>query len=182
MKHFFSVFFCVFILISLCGCNNDVTDKPYRVTKNENNTYGFLVKDKNGNIILSDESLSKEPEITEISDDILSVSMQGGTGISTRWTQYCSLSDGRVSAAYFGVLGVYENKVIYPENIVGSDKIYVVIRDIFDNTEYLRVEIPSASRTTDPIIDFKFIDENLAEISYLKSDNFSEETITIELK
>lgn len=168
-------------LILLFGCGRDYNiDELYMVEYNGDYTYNYVVKDINDNVLLSDEGISREPKVKVINEKLLSVSVQTGTGISTRWTIYCDVFNARISDTYYSVLGEYRENVVFVNHDNGDYS--VVIQDIFNKEEYYKeIILEDASKVTDPIVDFEKLDDDKVKIVYLKGDNFLETELTIEI-
>ena len=173
-------FISVCILLCFSGCNKNYNiNELYTITDNEDFTYDYVIKDKNNNILISDKGVSREPKINAINDNLLSISVQTGTGISTRWTVYCDVSSGKVSDTYYSVLGEYVENVVFIN--YDNNKFSIVIQDIFNREQYYKeVILEDASITTDPIVDFKKTDDGV-KIVYLKGNNFLETELTIDI-
>lgn len=102
------------LILILSGCSRDYDiNQLYTITDNEDFTYDYVIKDKNNTILISDKGVSKEPKINVINDNLLRVSVQTGTGISTQWTVYCDVNSGKVSDTYYSVLGEYAENVVF---------------------------------------------------------------------
>lgn len=171
---------CVLIfLLSGCGENYNIHEL-YQITDNEDYTYDYVIKDKNNNILISEERLSREPEINVINENLLSVSVQAGTGLSTRWTIYCDVSKRTISDAYCSVLGEYEENVVYVNYDNGMYRI--VIQNIFNRELFYRETIlEDASLAADPVVSFEILDNGTAKAVYLKGEDYSETEITLDL-
>lgn len=152
----------------------------YQITDNEDFTYDYVIKDKNSNILISDKGISREPEINVINENLLSVSVQSGTGISTRWTIYCDVLNGNVSEAYYSVLGEYGENVAYVNYDNGTYRI--VIQNIFNRELfYKETVLEDVSPVVEPVVRFEIEDNGTAKAVYLKGEDYLETEITIDL-
>ena len=152
----------------------------YQITDNEDFTYDYVIKDKNNNILISDKGISREPKINVINENLLSVSVQSGTGISTRWTIYCDVLNGNVSEAYYSVLGEYGENVVYVNYDNGTYRI--VIQNIFNRELfYKETVLEDASPVVEPVVSFEIEDNGTAKAVYLKGEDYLETEITIDL-
>ena len=166
------------VILSGCDGNYDI-NQLYEITDNGNFTYDYVIKDRHDNILISDKNVSREPKVNVINEDLLSISVQTGTGISTRWTIYCDVNSGNVSDTYYSVLGEYEENVVFVNYDNGRHS--VIIQDIFNKGEYLKeVVLEDVSETVDPIVDYVKFD-NKIKIMYLKGNNFLETELIIEM-
>ncbi len=181
MKRLIIILYLIYILIlffSGCNSNYDI-NQLYKITDNGNFNYDYVIKDKHDNIILSDKGISREPKVNVINEDLLSISVQTGTGISARWTIYCNINNGKVSDTYYSVLGDYDAKIVFVNYDNGMHS--VVIQDVFDKEKYFKeIMLEDASKVTDPVIDFVKLDDKI-RIVYLSGDNFLETERIIEM-
>ena len=182
MKKILIIILCLInvLIVILSGCdgNYDI-NQLYEITDNGNFTYDYVIKDRHGNILISDKDVSRKPKVNVINEDILNISVQTGTGISTRWTIYCDVNSGNVSDTYYSVLGEYEENVVFVNYDNGSHS--VIIQDIFNQGEYLKeVVLEDVSETVDPIVDYIKFDDKI-KIIYLKGNNFLDTELIIEM-
>ena len=166
------------VILSGCDGNYDI-NQLYEITDNGNFTYDYVIKDRHDNILISDKDVSRKPKVNVINEDLLSISVQTGTGISTRWTIYCDVNSGDVSDTYYSVLGEYEENVVFVNYDNGRHS--VIIQDIFNKGEYLKeVVLEDVSETVDPIVDYVKFDDKI-KIVYLRGNNFLETELIIEM-
>lgn len=186
MKKRLIIFLCLNLILILSGCKGDYAIKHdydinqlYEITYNDDITCDYVVKDKNDNIIISDKGISREPWVNVINEDLLSLSVQAGTGISTRWTKYCNVNSGKVSDTYVSVLGECGENVIFVDYDNGI--YYVVVQNIFDIEKYHKSIVLEDARMTDPVVSFEKLDGEKVKIGYVKSEEYTETEIIIEL-
>lgn len=152
----------------------------YTVTDMGNYTYDYDIVNHRGTTLLSDYGLTKEPKIKMVSDSVIGVSVQAGTGISTQYTVYGNIYTGQISPTYWSVLGEYENKVVYTDYEDGQHSI--VVQDIFDKNVFYKKEIISeVFVAADPVIDIQISPDGIATITYVKGENYTETEIKIDL-
>ena len=152
----------------------------YQITDNEDYTYDYVIKDKNNNVLISDKGVAREPEINVINENLLSVSVQSGTGISTRWTIYCDVLNGSVSETYYSVLGEYGENVVYVS--YDGSAYRIVIQNIFNRELfYKEMVLEDSSPVVEPVVSFEILDNGTAKAVYLKGENYSETEIMIDL-
>lgn len=154
-----------------------LANRNYSVSRN-GAFYAYWVANENWHIMLADFN-TREPAIRFISEDILSLSVQTGTGASTRWTAYCDIGSSTVSKTYMYVLGEYRNNVIYCDYQDGEH--FIKVRDIFGlESDAVRTILPEVY-CTDPVVDFQVTEAGIARITYLKGEIFAETTVEIDL-
>ena len=177
-----SLFFilCLINVFLFLGCNSNYDiNKLYTITDNDDFTYDYVIKDKDDNVLISDKGILRQPKVNIIDEEVLSISVQTGTGISTRWTIYCDVNGGVVSNTYYYVLGEYAENVVFVNYENGRHS--VIIQDIFNRGKYLKeVVLDDVSETVDPVIDFVKFDDKI-KIVYLKGNNFSKTELIIKM-
>ncbi len=107
------------------------------VERNSDLTYFCEIKNSEGKVIHTLDDIPKEPEVKRVSDSVVKVSSQGGTGLSTRWTQYFNVFTGEKSDIFYYVLCETDGKVIYAEYKNGGSRI--VVQDIFHKDAFYKV-------------------------------------------
>lgn len=107
------------------------------VTQNSDLTYSCEIKNSEGKVIHTLDEIPKEPEIGRISDYVVKVSSQSGTGLSTRWTQYFNVLTGEKSDIFYYVLCENGDKVLTADYEDGRGRI--IVQDIFDKDAFYKV-------------------------------------------
>lgn len=177
------------LLLSGCGMGDDrqqdalefSVEDAYAVSVNENGTYGYTVKDANGNVFASVTDLNREPEMAIVSNTLLRVSVQAGTGISTRWTVYYDIENGQASEPFDSVLGEYEERTVY----VGlQDGMFcIVTQDIFGSDDFcVAAVLEDVFVAADPVVEFEIRENGTARVVYLKGENYTETELLISLE
>ena len=118
MKNLFCLLLII-VIIALCGCSeakiseenteavsqtktssytSEIIDESdyYKVIYNGDFTYSYEIRDKSGNILLSDNSEKEEPHIAMLNDNTVKLMIQRGTGLATQFTTYCNIEQGTV--------------------------------------------------------------------------------------
>ena len=141
-------------------------DSFYIISTNEDLTYSYQIVAKNGDILFSDDHSPREPNIDWVSDHVLSVTIQTGTGRSTNWAVFCDVENGRTSKVYQYVLGAQDNYVFYVES---EDSNYcLVVEDIFDSNIYRKTyTLQDCGAFADPACALTFESKGKAIITYL---------------
>ena len=158
MKKLFCLLLII-VIIALCGCSetkineenteavsqtetssyvNEIIDENdyYTVVYNGDFTYSYEIRDKSGNILLSDNSEKEEPHINMMDENTVKLWIQRGTGITTAFTTYCNITNGSISKSFNAVYDEYDGKTAYYE--YRDSKYYIVVRDIFDKDAFYK--------------------------------------------
>ena len=143
----------------------------------ENFLYLNILFDNNGNTV-SAEKYFRLPHIDGLDNNRLSVSIQAGTGIATRWTYYYDVERNEFSDVFYAVFQQYEDIIVYAYNRT------VIVRDIFNETKYHKVfnEFQGISTSTAfPFVDACFIDDGRSIIVTYYSESYDEISVTLDL-
>ncbi len=182
MKNRLFVMLCLINIFFLffSGCKNGYDiNGLYTIIDNADFTYDYVIKDKNDNVLISDSGISRQPQVNVIDEDLLNISVQTGTGISTRWTIYCDVNSGNVSDTYYSVLGEYAENVVFVN--YDNGRYSIVIQDVFDNGKYFKeVILEDVSEVADPVVEFVKLDDKI-KIVYLRGDDLLESELIIEM-
>lgn len=148
------------------------------VNQHDNLTYSFGVMDNNGKLLFSKTTFPRYPHITRITENIIEVKVQAGTGLSTNWAVYCDTENSKISDTFQYVLGAKDHYVI--DAGIVNDKHVVVVQDMFDKSAYSKTyELENVS----PAIDFvwikKFNDDGSVTLQYLTGEDYTEKELTI---
>ncbi len=186
MKKIIAIILFALLLSTFTSCgNNEITyniNDLYKVERIENFLYQYTVTHKDGNILVTDKT-NIQPYINIIDDKVLSVSIQYGTGLSTRDTTYYNVDTGDISETYTYILGEYDNKTIDVDFDSTTDTHKIIVRDIFDkNLYYKETVLPDAEVAADCVVEWEITDDGIANITYLKSKDYIKTNISIDLK
>lgn len=159
-----------------------IEQKPYSIKMNKKGLYSYTVKNRKGSVIFQSKTpVLIEPKFAYVNNDVLKSSIQSGTGIATCETTYFDVETGKVSEAFYSVLGEYKDKVLFVDYDNGQFKI--AVQSIFNkDTFYKATVLDDVYVATDPVVDFKISDEGTAEITYLKGTDYKETKLLIDLK
>ena len=144
-------------------------EKLCTVSRNSNRTYSCEIKDFEGNVIHTVDNIPKEPETERVSDAVVKVSSQGGTGLSTQWTQYFNVLTGEKSDVFYYVLCERSGKVIYADFEDGKSRI--IVQDIFDKDAFYKVcpiAVPCAAADFAKDVEFSY--DGTAVITCINSE------------
>lgn len=190
MRKYLFVFLALCLVLSFSACDalnttSETEDSSprtsfYSISTNEDLTYSYQIVDKNGNVLFSDNHSQREPHIEQISDDVYSVTIQAGTGLSTNWAVYCDVKNSRVSETFQYVLGAQGDCVIWAN--YKDDKHFVTVQNIFDKSVYYKTyELENVSPVAaDFAIGCKFDSDNDATITYLTGEDYTKTKMTVD--
>lgn len=137
--------------------------------------YYYDLFDMDGNLIKSECTYMNEPTISECSNNIIKISAQAGTGLSTKWSYYYNISSNLFSQIFYHVLAEKETVIAY------FDGEQIVICNMFDvESFYKEIKLNNEiSNSTDPIEEVVFSD-NLDSVTvvYMSGNNFERTTET----
>lgn len=129
--------------------------------------YYYDLFDGEGNVVKHECTYMHEPIIKLISAQVLSVTVQAGTGISCRQTYYYDTAKARMSEVFYGVLDERDGRILFEKE--GQ----VIIRDIFDKKDFYR-ELsltPALSKSPESVISATFSEDmSSILISYIGAD------------
>ena len=159
--------------------NKKQDDGGYYLITEENGLFSYTIYDEKMNAVRAEDNLTKRPEISMVSDCVISVTEQAGTGIATSFTYYYDVENNRFSNTYQGVFDQRDDLVIYAT----YDK--VIIRDIFiDDGYYQEISTFCApfSPAAFPFINAEFVDDTSSvRITYFSGTEYEEVSELFEL-
>lgn len=204
MKKLFCLLLII-VIIALCGCSetkineenteavsqtetssyvNEIIDENdyYTVVYNGDFTYSYEIRDKSGNILLSDNSEKEEPHINMMDENTVKLWIQRGTGLATRFTTYYNIEKGTVSDEFLYVLTEFDKNTVYVQ--YRENEHYVIIQNIFDKNElYKEFKISDASPIADAITNAKISeDDKILTVTYHTGEDCLETKMLIALK
>ncbi len=204
MKNLFCLLLII-VIIALCGCseakmNEENTESVsqteissyvseiiaesdyYKVIYNGDFTYSYEIRDKSGNIILSDNSEKRTPHIDMLNENTVKLWIQRGTGLSTRFTTYCNIETGTVSDEFLYVLNEFGENIVFVQ--YRENEHYVIIQNIFDKNEfYKEFRISDASPIADAITKAELSEDGkILTITYHTGEDCLETKMLIALK
>lgn len=182
-------------LIALTGCRGNMSEvaesgdpmpKPtsyYEIHWNDNQTCDYRIYDRSGSVILADNEYPREPHIEAVKESVIRVWAQAGTGLSTRWTRYCDIVNGKVSDAFLYVLCDDGEKAVFVNDKDGQ--YFVVVQDIFDRRKYsqeIRLDTGELPTTVDPVLKAEFsLEGKRLTVTYLRGPDPRETVTSYEL-
>lgn len=165
-------------VVSNDSANFENSEKYFKIytgnTSEDHFSFYYDLYDKQGKKVKHECTYMNEPDIEMLTKNIIKVSVQSGTGLSTRWTYYYDLDKNKFSKTFYYVLGEKES---YVASFDGKN---IIISDIFEENRALK-EIHLKEKlvnSTDPIESVAFSDDlseiNVTYFSSEKSEKISE--------
>lgn len=201
----FCCWLLIIVIITLCGCSVAKTEEEttetslptetvshaskiinesdyFTVIYNGDFTYSYEIRDKSGNILLSDNSEKEEPRITMLDKNTVKLMIQRGTGLATQFTTYCNIEKGTVSDEFLYVLTEFDENTVYVQ--YRENEHYVIIQNIFDKNEfYKESKISDASPIADAITNAEISeDSKILTVTYHTGEDCLETKMLIALK
>ena len=149
----------------------------YRLYRDENFMWLYVIFDKDGNEVKSNQ-YSRYPHIAVLDNKIISVSVQAGTGIETRWIYFYDVENGVLSDVFYSVFEQYDNRIIK-----GTHN-SIIVRDIFDETKFFKEfeDFEGMSQNTAfPFVDAEFVDNGQKISVIYMGESYEKITVTFDL-
>lgn len=146
--------------------------------------YFYNIIGKDGSVKNDIHDRVKLPDFNMLTDTLLEVKIQSGTGQSTNSAYYYDAKADKLSNIFFYVLGTNTRLVATVK--LDGDNVYVLVEDIFDKTKYCKrfdgFSSPVSENCTDPIQSVTFSDDGKTiEVVYLSGENYRKTSETFEL-
>lgn len=151
------------------------------ITQEIDKTYSYEINDYNGQTLFSQKNLTKQPKREYVSTDIVGISIQAGTGLSTKQTTYFDLENSRVSEVFTYALTAKGNYVVYAS--YESEQHNIIVQNIFDKSAYYKTyTLENISPVAaDFVTDCKISNDYVATITYVSGEDYTETEITIKI-
>lgn len=165
------------------SANFENSEKYFKIytgsTSEDHFSFYYDLYGKQGEKVKHECTYMNEPDIEMLTKYIIKVSVQSGTGLSTRRTYYYDLDKNKFSKTFYYVLGEKESYVAF------FDGKKIIISDMFEENRALK-EIQLKEKlvnSTDPVESVVFSDD-LSEINvtYFSSDKSEKINEKISLK
>ena len=146
---------------------------------NKDGTYSYTITDYNGWVLDSVKNTEDILEKQIVTTDVIGLTHQTGTKLSTRQTTYYDLKNSKVSEKFTSVLAAQSSYVIYADYF--DEKQYVVVQSIFDKSEYYAAyEITNTALIgNDFDAECELQEDRCAVITYLSEDGKTKTDMTI---
>lgn len=151
--------------------------EPFSITKAD---LGYIYRIYNNNVLVEEEYVAiKEPQCHYLTDSIIYVTVQAGTGQSTNWGFFYDYATNRRSETFRYILG-------YTESLVATGSLDgVVIQSIFNDDYYLEItefEQPVAQIAADAMQDVEFSEDmTTVTVTYITEGSYDRVTQTYSL-
>lgn len=147
--------------------------------------YNYRIFNKKGDIKLERENETRCPYFTMLTDSLLEVKCQTGTGQSTNWAYYYDYEKDIISETYSYVLSS-TNTLVAHINLNINGKPILIIQSIFPTGSYYleisEFEKPLSTPCTDPIQYVTFCNDSKSiEVVYLSGEDYKKATQTFDL-
>ncbi len=120
------------MLLTGTSCRQAEPEPCYTVTYDKF-LYSYRIQDRQGNL-LAEDTTSRQPHISQETEDIVCLWIQTGTGTSTRWSQYFNIRTGEISPVYYGQTDSFGTMT----SNTGSG--CVIVSDMFTGEEIMTVD------------------------------------------
>ena len=151
----------------------------YAIFEGDNYEYYYYIYDGDKTIV--DEGRCwRYPTLSMLTDSIVRLRIQAGTGISTSSTRYYDVEKNKISPWYSSVYSETDALLVL------SEYKSLIVQDLFDEGIYYRAfakfQHELAANTVEPFVRVQFIgDGRQIIVTYLTGDDFTEVTETIPL-
>ena len=149
------------------------------ITQQADKTYSYEITDYKGRILDYEDNLTREPKRQKVSTDVVGISVQTGTGLSTNYATYFDLENSKISETFYYVLTAKDGYVVYGDYRDGEH--FIVVQDIFDKEQYYKeYKLENVSPVAaDFVVDGYFNTKGNVNITYLSGDDYTETNYTI---
>ncbi len=151
------------------------------ITQQADKTYSYEITDYKGRILDCEDNLTREPKRQKVSTDVVGISVQTGTGLSTNYATYFDLENSKISETFYYVLTAQGDYVVCAD--YKDNKHFITVQNIFDKSVYYKTyELENVSPVTaDFALGCNFDGDNNAIITYLTGEEYNETKITIDI-
>ncbi len=149
------------------------------ITQQTDKTYSYEITDYTGRILDREDNLIKEPKRQHVSTDVVGISVQTGTGLSTNYAKYYNLDNRAVSETFNYVIAAKYDYVVYADYRDGQH--IIVVQDIFDKEQYCKeYTLENVSPVAaDFVVEGYFDATGNVNITYLSGNDCTETKYTI---
>lgn len=150
-----------------------------RITQEKDKTYSYEITDYKGKILDYENNLRPQPKRLCVDTDVVGISVQAGTGLSTNYAKFYDLETGEISKIFYYVIDVEDDCVVYADYRDGEH--FIIVEDIFDKEQYYReYRLENVSPVAaDFVISGGFNRKGNINITYWSGDDYTEAIYTI---
>ena len=141
--------------------------------------YIYEIYSNSGDLVERETVTRSFPTITSLSDSLLSIEIGVGTG--TWRAQYYDSDRDILSEIFDSPIAVINGKTAY--FTVSNDIYKLVVRDIFNESEYYKEHILDLSRVANPIdalVQVEYLDGDRLQVTYRSGSNYDNKSSTIQ--
>lgn len=167
-------------IVALDKTGENATSEYYRIyngnTEEDRYFSYYEIYNKNGGTVKKECTYMVVPEILSLEENILKITVQGGTGASTKETYYYHIEQNIFSPKYQNVLTEMENLVAY------FDGEKIIVCDMYYPSKFCKEFLQGKlSHAIDPIKQVEFSEEleTITVVYYTQSGEIVEETLLI---
>lgn len=140
----------------------------YSYTENANGTYSYAVEWRGGSTLYSEMQRARPVDFTEMSEDVLMVSGQEGTGTGARWARFFHIENGTDSGLVAWYLAAKDNRVAFIDQRTGNYHVFVC--DPFESHTYVGVYTLTGAIVPDGgdlVKDFAMSEDGVLTVTYV---------------
>ena len=155
-------------------------DDYFALSQNEDNTYSYTLKDKNGSVLLERTNEPQRPSTFLHNASVLGATAQNSATLSSKWAVFWDVENSQCSKIFFYYLGAKDARVVYAEYCAGEH--FIIVEDMFDaDTYYSKYKIKNVSNVLDFAVGCRFDDAGHAIVTYLSGENHMQTEFIIDL-
>jgi hypothetical protein len=155
--------------------------KVYNITKDGQLEYRYEITDNSGRIVKTETVLRVSPDIFYLDDETI-LCIKTGAGAGLFFTQYYDTNLSMFSKIYTSPILAQHGMVVYMQS--SEQTLQLVVRDIFDKTEYYKefeLDFSPTANPADSLLRAEFLDDHTLEVSYLSGKDCHTQTATLNL-
>ena len=118
----------------------------YAVQQNEDGTYSFVLKDRAGKVLFTQNGLDRAPLAESVSKDVFTLGWPTGQGPNDFKQIYCNTKTGKYSPVFDGPVASDGVRVLLPKGVVDGEYL-VEVRDLFNEKGYSKTHVLKSAYT-----------------------------------
>jgi len=169
----------LFAAFVMTGCEEKIiisegsNHKVFQISEISGRDYLYEIYSDSGKLVERDTTFRIEPTITYHDDKLIEIKISVGTGFY--YTHFYDREGDKFSESFDVLRAAAYGKIVYVSPI--EDRWVLIVRDIFDETEYYKEFYLDFIKTADPYATIRlaeFIDEQNLRIVYVSGDEYDE--------